>query len=85
MSHPIVSKPVTIPLVDSKNRMQAHLARPLGAERLPCCIICPKILGATHHVIAAAARVAAEGYVTIVPDFHHRWAANVELAETDAG
>jgi carboxymethylenebutenolidase len=71
--------------VDGKE-MGAFLALPEASGPRPAVIVFQEIFGVNAHIKDVTKRVAAEGYVAIAPDYHHRaWAPGTELPYNDEG
>jgi carboxymethylenebutenolidase len=52
--------------------MPAQLARPESAGPLAAVVVVQEAFGLNDHIKDVAARIAAEGYVTLAPDLYHR-------------
>ncbi len=52
--------------------MRCHLARPSGAGRFPAIVVAMEAWGVNEQIKRLADRIAAEGFVAIVPDLYHR-------------
>jgi carboxymethylenebutenolidase len=67
--------------------MGAYLARPLPDDprAFPSVLLFMEIFGINRHIRSVADRIAAEGYVVLVPDFFHRTGPGVELDYDAAG
>lgn len=68
--------------------MPAYVARPDSASEpgpFPGVLLFMEIFGVNAHIRSVADRVAAEGYVVVVPDLFHRTAARIELEYDEAG
>jgi carboxymethylenebutenolidase len=74
-----------IHVAGEKQAMPAYLAKPAGAGPFPAVIVIEEIFGVNSHIRELTERVAAEGYVAIAPDIHHRVAAGVELSYDQEG
>src|SRR5882724_5513631 len=57
--------------VDGK-RMPAFLALPEAAGPRPAVLVFQEIFGVNAHIRDVTKRIAAEGYVALAPDYHHR-------------
>ena len=76
-------------IVDTKNerveiavgqsRMGAYVARPDDDAVRPGVLLFMEIFGVNGHIRSVADRIAAEGYVVLVPDLFHRTAPGIEL------
>ena len=71
MSHPIKTESVRVAVGDGTT-MDAHVARPEGAEKRPGVLLLQEVFGVNEHIRDVASRIAAEGYVVIAPDLFHR-------------
>ena len=49
-----------------------YAARPLGAGPFPGVVVLHEVFGLVTHVKEVARKIAAQGYVAIAPDLHHR-------------
>jgi carboxymethylenebutenolidase len=68
--------------VDGK-KMPTFLALPEAAGPRPAVLVFEEIFGINVHIRDVATRLAAEGYVAIAPDYHHRaWAPGTQLGYT---
>jgi carboxymethylenebutenolidase len=66
--------------------MLAHLALPEAAGPRPAVLVFQEIFGVNPHIRDVANRIAAEGYVAIAPDYHHRaWPTGTEIPYGEAG
>jgi carboxymethylenebutenolidase len=66
--------------------MLAHLALPEASGPRPAVIVFQEIFGINPHIRDVANRIAAEGYVAIAPDYHHRaWPTGTEIPYGEAG
>jgi carboxymethylenebutenolidase len=72
---------VDIP-IDGRS-MAAYLAQPSGNGSWPGVAIAIEGFGVTQHIQNVARRLAAEGYVVIVPDLYHRLGKFVTASYTD--
>jgi carboxymethylenebutenolidase len=71
--------------VDGKE-MDAFVALPEASGPRPAVIVFQEIFGVNAHIKDVTRRVAAEGYVAIAPDYHHRaWPAGTELPYNEEG
>jgi carboxymethylenebutenolidase len=61
----------------------AYLARPVGAGPFPAIVLLQEGLGVTAHLRGLAARLAREGFLTLVPDLYSRDAARKALSDED--
>jgi dienelactone hydrolase len=52
--------------------MPCFVARPVGVQRAPAVIVVMEAFGLNGHIEGVAARLAAEGYVTLAPDLYWR-------------
>ena len=52
--------------------MGACIVTPQGPGPFPAVIVAMEAFGLNDHIKAVAARIAAQGYVTVAPDFYHR-------------
>ena len=70
--------------VDGRN-MPTFLALPEGAGPHAAVLVFEEIFGVNVHIRDVAQRLAAEGYVAIAPDYHHRaWTPGTQLGYSDA-
>jgi len=76
---------VTAEWVTVGGAMDAYLARPARPGRYPSVVIAFQLFGLDAHVRALADRVAALGYLAIVPDLYHRTEPRAELAMDEGG
>jgi carboxymethylenebutenolidase len=68
------------------SEMGAFVAFPEAAGPRPAVIVFQEIFGVNGHIKDVTRRVAAEGYVAIAPDYHHRaWAPGTELPYNEEG
>jgi carboxymethylenebutenolidase len=66
--------------------MLAYLALPEAAGPRPAVLVFEEIFGVNAHIRDVAERIAAEGYVAIAPDYHHRaWPLGTEIPYGEAG
>lgn len=64
--------------------MPAFLALPEGAGARPAVLVFEEIFGVNTHIRDVTRRLAAEGYVAIAPDYHHRaWTPGTQRGYTD--
>src|SRR6266511_4007964 len=68
-----------------RRAMDAYLARPARPGRYPSVVIAFQLFGLDAHVRSLADRVAALGYLAIVPDLYHRTEPRAELAMDEGG
>lgn len=66
-------------------KMGAYVARPEQGGAYPGVLLFMEIFGINPHIRSVADRVAAEGYVVLVPDLFHRTAPGIELGYDEAG
>jgi carboxymethylenebutenolidase len=66
----MMSRRVAIPTPEG--RMGGHLAKPEGAGPWPAVVVAMEAFGLNRHIADVADRIAAEGYVTLAPDFYYR-------------
>jgi carboxymethylenebutenolidase len=84
MAMEIVREDVTLEVPEATSRMNAYVAKPKGLQECPGVIVCGEIFGLTQHIRSVADRIAALGYLTVVPDFYHRTAPRVDLGYDEA-
>jgi dienelactone hydrolase len=66
----------TVTVEGAGGPMPARIARPRGGDGpFPAVIVVQEAFGLNPHIARVAARVAAEGYVTLAPDLFHRGGA----------
>lgn len=70
----IVKQFVTVPVSDGTS-MQAYVARPDNAEKVPGILVFQEAFGVNAHMRDVTERIAAEGYAAIAPELFHRTAA----------
>jgi carboxymethylenebutenolidase len=76
----------TVTLDVGGQEMLAYLALPEAAGPRPAVLVFEEIFGVNSHIRDITERVAAEGYVAIAPDYHHRaWRVGTEYAYDEAG
>ena len=63
--------------------IDATLARPQGTGPFPAILLLQEGIGVTPHLIGVAARLAADGYLTFVPDLYTRDALRKTLRDED--
>jgi carboxymethylenebutenolidase len=63
--------------------MPAQLTRPATGGPLPAVIVVQEAFGLNKHIEGVAARLGAEGYVTLAPDLFHRGGAGRTAAYDD--
>lgn len=80
----IYTERVDITLVDGDS-MGAYVARPTSDGPHPGVIVAMELFGVSAHVRDVCERLASLGYLAVAPDFHHRIAPGVELAEDQDG
>ncbi|MGZ3441946.1 MAG: dienelactone hydrolase family protein [Polyangia bacterium] len=69
--------------VDGK-KMPAFLALPEVAGPRPVVLVFQEIFGVNPHIRDVTTRIAAEGYVALAPDYHHRaWVPGTQRDYTD--
>ena len=54
------------------DRISGYLARPLGAGPFPGVVVIHEVFGLVTHFKEFTRKIAAAGYVAVVPDLHHR-------------
>jgi carboxymethylenebutenolidase len=70
--------------VDGRS-MPAFLALPESAGPHAAVLVFEEVFGVNVHIRDVARRLAAEGYVAIAPDYHHRaWTPGTQLGYTEA-
>jgi carboxymethylenebutenolidase len=67
----IRTEKVQIPVAGAES-MPAYVAIPEGAGPFPAVMVIEEIFGLNPHIRDVTERVAAEGYVAVAPDIHHR-------------
>lgn len=66
-------------------KMPAYLALPEGGGAHAAVLVFEEVFGVNVHIRDVTRRLAAEGYVAIAPDYHHRaWTPGTQLGYTDA-
>jgi len=73
-----------IPVPGASAPMQAYLARPAGPGPWPAVLLGFEMFGVTGYLREVAARVAADGYLALVPDFYHWQSADGSHTELPA-
>ncbi|HZE41805.1 MAG TPA: dienelactone hydrolase family protein [Stackebrandtia sp.] len=76
----VVTERVALHVDDSESSMDALVARPDTDGRYPGVVVGFEIFGVTPYIQRMAERVAAAGYVAIVPDFYHRFGEGIVLS-----
>ncbi len=76
---------VEIPVAGWPGTMGGYLARPSATGRYPAVIVGFQLFGLDANVMALADRLAAAGYVALVPDLYHRVAPGTALVADDEG
>jgi carboxymethylenebutenolidase len=61
----------TLHLAQNGSRLTAHVVRPESPEPLPGVVLIQEWWGIEPHVLDLAQRLAAEGFVVLVPDLYH--------------
>jgi dienelactone hydrolase len=61
----------TLHLAQNGSRLTAHVVRPESQEPLPGVVLIQEWWGIEPHVLDLAQRLAAEGFVVLVPDLYH--------------
>ncbi len=65
-------------------KMPTFVAYPEAAGPRPAVLVFQEIFGVNAHIRNVAERVAAEGYVALAPDYHHRaWTPGTQRQYTD--
>ena len=63
------------------SEMRSFLALPEAAGPRPAVLVFQEIFGINAHIQDVTKRIAAEGYVAIAPDYHHRaWAPGTRVS-----
>jgi carboxymethylenebutenolidase len=66
--------------------MPTFVAYPEASGPRPVVLVFQEIFGVNPHIKDVAKRVAAEGYVAVAPDYHHRaWPTGTQLPYNDEG
>lgn len=76
---------VMLPVQGSHSKMKAIVCGPGEQGRYPGIILGMEIFGITGHIRDIAARLAALGYMVIIPDFYHRTLSGAELPYDQEG
>lgn len=63
--------------------MQAYLVQPEAPGHYPAVLVLMEIFGVNSHIQDVAERLAAQGYITLAPNYYHRTTQNLELGYTD--